>query len=365
MAILEPNDSFGVFFNMLKIKYATYDESITKLGFVTPNDKINCFINLETALKYVSMVKDLDKKLMIDRRYPDNMIVDIINIAAHYKDFFKGNGLECNIFLYMTDLESDITKFQESKHNDEFRSYYLMKYNSNPRYVIFGEKLKSQIIPEAKKICDFIPNVYLITGTNIDGGVIPYIIGQKYPGWLNFIVSGDLHDTQYSYEDHFTDHLFLRGYGTNILACTTKDYLRAIAKSDTIDDNFVKLFQNGAFYRTLLACIGDKYRSIGGVRGIKFAKLIKILMDALKKDKITQNTHNAMLLSSLFPTEVQAQIYSNLLMIDIHNEIEMLGKGQIDSITSQIIDRSDITALKQLNNTRFLNNQLHLEGLLR
>ena len=138
MAILEPNDSFGVFFNMLKIKYATYDESITKLGFVTPNDKINCFINLETALKYVSMVKDLDKKLMIDRRYPDNMIVDIINIAAHYKDFFKGNGLECNIFLYMTDLESDITKFQESKHNDEFRSYYLMKYNSNPRYVKIG-----------------------------------------------------------------------------------------------------------------------------------------------------------------------------------------------------------------------------------
>lgn len=365
MSTLEPNDTFGVFFNMLKIKYATYDESITNLGFVTPKDKINCFINLETALKYISMVKDLEKKLLIERKYPDNMIVDIINIAAHYKDFFKGNGLECNIFLYMTDLASESAKFQEATHNDEFRSYYLMKYNSNPKFVIFGEKLQTQIIPEAKKICEFIPNVYLITGLNIDGGVIPYIIGKKYPGWLNFIVSGDLHDTQYSYEDNFTDHLFLRGYGTNILACTTKDYLRAIAKSDVIDEAFIQLFQNGAFYRTLLACMGDKYRSISGVRGIKFAKLIKILMGALKEEKITQNVHNAMLLSSLFPPEVQSQIYSNLLVLDIHNEVEMLGKGQINSITSQIIDRSDITALKQLNNTRFFNNQLHLEGLLR
>lgn len=363
---IESTNPFGICFNLLKIKYQIYDESLTDLDFLKPTDKVNVFINLETVLKYLSMTKDLEKKLIINRNFPDYMKSDIINIAAHYKDFFCGNGLDTKVFLYMTDLESDIPGFKEAKYEEEFRSYYLNKYTENPRFILLGDRLRKDILPDVRTICEFIPNVYFVTGTNIDGGLIPYIIGKSMPDRKNLIISGDIHDTQYTYEPDFIDHLHIRGYNSNILACKTAEYLKVIAKSDQeIPAELLKLFQNSSFYSVLLACTGDKYRSVTDIRGIKFGKMVKILIDALREQKITKDTRNAALLAELFPSEIQEQLYHNLLVLDIKNEYEMLCDGDKKQILGQIIDRSDISALQQLNITTFANNQLRLECLLK
>ena len=365
MIIEESTNPFGICFNLIKIKYQIYDDSLTSLGFLNPTDKINVFINLETVLKYLSMTKDLEKKLVVNRNFPDYMESDIINIAAHYKDFFRGNGLDTKVYLYMTDLDSKISEFKETKYIEEFRSYYMNKYTENPRFVLFGDRLRNEIIPNVKTICEFIPNVYFIQSKNIDGGVIPYIIAQAMPERKNLIISGDIHDTQYAYETNFVDHLHIRGYNVNVLAATTEDYLKTISKSKEISPDMVELFKNGSFYRVLLACLGDKYRSVDGIRGIKFGKMVKILIDALRDQKITKETRNASLLADLFPEDVREQIYQNLQVLDICNEYEMLLEGDKKQIVSQIIDRSDINALQQLNRTKFSNNQLRLECLLK
>lgn len=365
METLDVNDQFGMYFNLMKIRYSVYDDSLTKLNFLTPTDKVNCFINIETVLKYLSMMRDLEKKLVVSRKFPDEMKVDLINIAGHYKDFFKGNGLDCNIFLYMTDLESETTRFQEARYNDEFRSYYLCKYNQNPKFILLGDELKRSIIPEVKTICEFIPNVYFINAKDIDGGLIPYIIGKNMPEYKNLIISGDMHDTQYSYEPSFVHHLHIRTYSKNILACTTEDYLKTISKNDKIDPELLHLFENGSFYRVILSCLGDRYRSIDGIKGIGIETIIKTLVKALDKGKITPDIHNATILSELFKTDIREQLYNNLLTIDIHNEYEMLGEGQIKGILSQMVDRSDINALQLLNQTKFRNNPLRLESLLK
>lgn len=362
---IESTNPLGVCFTLIKIRYQTYDESLVNLNFLDPTDKVNVFINIETVLKYLSMTNDLEKKLVVNKNFPDYMKSDIINIAAHYKDFFRGNNLDTNVFLYMTDLDSDCERFKESKHNNEFRSYYLNKYNWNPKFILLGERLKEEIIPEVKKICEFIPNVYFITGTNIDSGLIPYIIGESMPDRKNLIISGDIHDTQYSYEKSYIDHLYLRSYSSNILACSTEGYLKTIAKADNVSKELVELFSNGSFYRTLLACLGDKYRSVSGIRGIKMAKMVKILMDAIQEKKITKDTHNASLLADLFPSEIRGDIYTNLLILDIKNVYNMLTEGDKKQILSQIVDRSDINALYTLNQTKFLSNRLCLESLLK
>lgn len=365
MIIEESTNPFGICFNLVKIKYQIYDESLTKLDFLNPNDKVNVFINLETVLKYLSMTKDLEKKLIVNRNFPDYMESDIINIAAHYKDFFRGNGLDTNVFLYMTDLDSDIPYFKEANYVDEFRSYYINKYTSNPKFILLGDRLRKEIIPDVKTICEFIPNVYFIQSKNVDGGLIPYIIGKSMPDRKNLIISGDLHDTQYSYEEGFIDHLHIRGYKMNILESTTEGYLKAISRSDEISPELIELFKNGSFYRVLLSCLGDKYRSVEGIRGIKFGKMVHILMNALKEQKITKDTRSASLLSDLFPEEVKEQIYNNLQVLDIRNVYEMLLEGDKKLILSQIVDRSDISALQHLNQTKFINNQLRLECLLK
>lgn len=365
MIIDESTNPFGICFNLIKIKYQIYDDSLTSLGFLDPSDKINVFINLETVLKYLSMTKDLEKKLVVNRNFPDYMESDIINIAAHYKDFFRGNGLDTKVYLYMTDLNSEITSFKETQYVDEFRSYYMNKYTENPRFVLLGDFLRNEIIPNVKTICEFIPNVYFVQGKNIDCGVIPYTIAKAMPERKNLIISGDLHDTQYGYEDRFVDHLHIRGYNINVLEATTKGYLQTISKSKDISPELVDLFKNGSFYRVLLACLGDKYRSVDGIRGIKFAKMVKILIDALHEQRITKETRNASLLADLFPEDVREQMYQNLQVLDIKNEYEMLLDGDKKQILSQIVDRSDINALQHLNQTKFINNQLRLECLLK
>lgn len=365
MIIEESTNPFGICFNLVKIRYQVYDESLTSMGFLEPTDKVNVFINIETVLKYLSMTKDLEKKLIVNRNFPDYMESDIINIAAHYKDFFRGNGLDTKVYLYMTDLNSEVEYFKETRYVDEFRSYYMNKYTSNPKFILLGDRLRQEIIPDVKTICDFIPNVYFIHSKNIDGGLIPYIIGQAMPDRKNLIVSGDMHDTQYSYEPSFIDHLHVRGYNANVLEASTKGYLKTISKSDTISPELIDLFKNGSFYRVLLACMGDKYRSVDGIRGIKFAKMVHILKNALNEQRITKDTRNASLLADLFPEDVKEHIYQNLQALDIKNEYEMLLDGDKKQTLAQIVDRSDINALQHLNRTKFSNNQLRLECLLK
>ena len=362
---MESTNQFSVYFNLLKIRYNIYDDAMEESRFLIPTDKVNVFINIETLFKYLSMVKDLEKKLIIDRNFADEFKVEIVNIAAHYKEFFVGNGLDTKVFLYTTDLNSDIGNFKESKISEDFRSYYLTKYTQNPKFIMLGDALRKEILPDVKILCDYIPNVYFIESKNIDGGLIPYIISKQYQGRKNIIISGDLHDTQYIHEKDFLPQLYARSYKSTVFCSNMENYLKAISKSSEIDPSFVNLFENPSFYRILLSCLGDKYRSIPSITGIKIVKMTKILYESITTEKITKDTTNAKLLADLFPDEVKEDVYNNLMMTDIKNEYQMLTTGDIKSITSQVVDQSDINTLQQLNATRFVKNQLRLESLLK
>lgn len=185
------------------------------------------------------------------------------------------------------------------------------------------------------------------------------------PDRKNLIISGDLHETQYTYEDRYLDHLYIRRYQSSMLGCSPLSYLQALSRQKEIQQQIVELFNNSSFYTVLLACLGDKYRSVDGIRGIKMSKLIKILVEGLESKRIESNTKSPMLLADLFPDELKEQIYHNILLLSINNEYQMLCDGDKKGILSQIVDRSDISALQHLNQTKFANNQLRLECLLK
>ena len=95
-------DSFSVCFNVMKIKYATYDQSLDELNFLQPTDKVNVFINLESILRLLSNIKDVDRKVYSCTDFNENIISNIVNLAAHYRKFFRGNNLDTRVYLYMT-----------------------------------------------------------------------------------------------------------------------------------------------------------------------------------------------------------------------------------------------------------------------
>ena len=184
------------------------------------------------------MVKDIDSKLLLERNFPTILESEAINLCAHYKKFFRGNGLETNVFLYYTDLSSN--EFPNS-NNDEYRSFYLNKYLNNPKFQLLGNKMVDVIIPRIQKIMEFIPNVYMIKSKNIEGSLIPLIIANEYSDHKNFIISTDRNDTQYQLINNFCMHYIKKSpFGAQIFN-TFEKYICDLFKEQFILFNVISI----------------------------------------------------------------------------------------------------------------------------
>ena len=355
-------DPFSVWFNILKMKYKDYDESLSSMNFLQSNDKINLFINLETIWKHLSMVTDLERKIMSQQDFDTIIISNILNLAAHYKRFFVNNGLDTKVYLYHTDFLSD--EFNQFRYNDDYRSYYRVKYNQNPKFVLLTERLLGKILPDVRIYCEFIPNVYYISAHNIEGSIIPYLISKKDPSRKNLIVGGELYDTQYSFIPNFVNHYIHRGSLQTNIYTDISGYIKDITNKDD-EDGLHDTFSSYSFYCSLMAVLGDKIRSIDGVYGIGPATFNKCIKDGLNTMIIQGNTTSPEILGDVFhDNELKDEFINNFYCSAILNMYDELTDGEKTSIITQIIDRSDINTLQALNRTKFINHPLLLEGLL-
>lgn len=357
----ELSNSFSVCFNCMKIKYTIYDQSFDEIGLIGPQDSVNVFINLESVLNHITAVRDIDKKLVGDTNFPKDMTVDILNLAAHYKRFFRGNKLETRVFIYMTDLDS--TSFKEYSYNEDYRSYYLNKYNGNPRYSELTNKLKTEIIPEVKQIAEFIPNVYFCMSKNIDGSLIPAVISEKYPTSKNVIITGDIYDTQYNFQQNFSVHYVRKSPMYSSTSWSLRGYLREIFKKEPDEGTETNIISNLSMYLSVLSVLGEKYRSIDPIKKIGPATVIKMLRQAIESKVITRNTESIELIKEAFPTDVQEQLIENFYQFYINDKLKELSDKDKFDIASCIVDRFDNNSLLKLNATRFYDHQLMLEEL--
>ena len=364
MAGYNSYDPFSVCFNILKLKYKDYDESLTTKNYLVPNDKVNVFINFETVLKHLSMITDLEKKLIIEREFETILISNILNLIGHYKRFFVNNGLDTRVYLYHTDLSS--YEFNQYKYNDEYRTYYLVKYNDNPKFIYLTEALKNKILPDVKTYCEFIPNVYYISAKNIEGSLVPYIIGKEDKNRKNLIISGEFFDTQYSLLPNYVNNYIHRGPGYNEVVSSVPEYLRLITKKDKeVLKPFIDIYSNHSMYCALQSVMGDRNRSIDGINGIGFANLYRQIKEGISSNKIQSTTTSPVLLSEIFTDDdMKEDFINNYSCINIPLMYEELTNAEKSSIYNQRKERNDINTLYSLNNTVFCNHRLILESLL-
>jgi len=359
-----PYNPFGVCYNIMKIKYNEYDESLTKLNFLCEYDKINVFINLESIFKNLSMIQELERKIITYSDFNLIMISNILNLAGHYKYFFKGNNLDANIFLYNTDLNSN--EFHEFEYNEEFRLYYLTKYNSNPKYTLFSDILKGDVIPNTKTFCEFIPNLYYITSMNIEGSLVPYIISKQFPDRKNLIITGEFYDTQYSSIPNFVNHFVHKSFGNGGIYCNTKGYLKEMTKKpDDIIDDFNSVYKYHNMYCSLISVLGDKQRCIYGLDGIGPKTLRDLIKKSINEHEININTTNPEILGKMFQdSDKKDEFINNYYCSNLDYMYSKLTNSEINSIVNQMVDKSDINGLKNINNTKFYNHPIILNNLL-
>lgn len=363
LAYFNMNDPFSVWFNVMKIRYTDYDEALTNTNFLQPTDKINVFINLETVFKYLSMINDLEKKLILQKKFDIILVSNIINLAAHYKRFFVNNGLDTRVYLYHTDLES--TNFPQRKYNDEFRLYYLLKYNDNPKFVYLTDALKSSILKEVKTICEFIPRVYYLSGLNIEGSQIPYIVGQDDTSRKNIIISGEFYDTQYSLIPNYFISYLHSTVGYRTVCNNIRECLKEVTKKENDELNsFCKTYENYGMYCSLLSVLGDRLRSIDGINGVGPKILEKYIYQGIARNEIQLSTTNPGMIGNIFHDEdIKNEFTDNYYCSSIIAGYEELSMSHKLSVLNQRKDRLDIDSLKKLNATRFYSYPLILEAL--
>ena len=359
--VYELSNSFSVCFNIMKIKYQLYNSSFDDLGIINPTDSVNVFINMESVLNYLSNIRDLDKKIMTEDEFPAIITSDILNLAAHYKRFFRSNNLETRVFLYMTDPTSN--SFREQKINEDYRSYYLTKFNANPRYQTLTEKLVNEILPEATTICEFIPNVYFIQTKNVDASVVPLVISKLYPTSKNVIVTGDIFDTQYTFYPQFVVHYIRKSPLYSSTSWTLKGYLKEIFKKEPDQETEVNLLSNLSMYLTMLSVIGDKIRSIDPIKRVGVISVIKYLRNGIEDKIINYDTESIELLKRCFPDDMQEELENNFYQFSIKDKEINLSESECFDIKNQIVDRFDNNSLLKLNATKFYHHQLMLTEL--
>lgn len=363
-ATFESFDPFSVCFNLLKLRYKDYDDSLTNKNFLNPSDKINVFINLETVFKHLSMIMDLEKKIVIQRDFDEILISNILNLAAHYKRFFVNNGLDTKVYLYNTDFNSD--EFNQMRYNEDYRSYYLVKFNDNPKFVLLTEHLKGKILPDVKTYCEFIPNVYYISSKNIEGSLVPYIISKFEPERKNLIIGGELYDTQYSFIDNFVNHYIHRSFNSNMVYSELNGYLKDIMKKDSSEvSDMTPVFSNYNMYCTLMSILGDRIRSIDGISGCGPRTLQRLIEAGIAQNIIQSTTSNPEIIGDIFhDDDTKDEFKNNYYCSSILPMYDELTDAEKSSIGSQRSDRIDIDTLRLINTTKFYNHPLLLEGLL-
>ena len=359
-------DPFSSSFNYMKVRYQEYDDVLTDLDFLCQNDKVSLFINLETVFKHLSMINDLERKLFACRDFDVLFISNFLNLAAHYKRFLVSNTLDTKIYLYYTDMESK--EFHESEINEDYRSYYINKYNNNPRFVYMTDGLKFNVLPNLKTYATYIPNVYCISAKNIEGSLVPLIISKTEPDRKPIVLSSEFYDSQYLYIDRFHLTYLSRTQTQGPMHSDVKFFLntqmRQSGDSETIQ-SLSNVYDNYAFYCSFLSCVGDRDRSIDGVEGIGPATLGNYLKNALLSNTITKSSDSIALLSEIFKDpNTREEFKVSYLCSCLEQMYQRLTETEIQSITDQIVDKSDINTLQSINRTKFSNHPIMLDSLL-
>jgi hypothetical protein len=288
------------------------------------------------------------------------IVSNIINLAAHYKKFFTSNGLNTKVYIYHTDFNSD--EFPQYKYNEDFRTYYLVKYNQNPKILLLTDRLKEFILPQVKTITDFIPDVYYISAHNIEGSLVPYIISRQDPSRKNLIIGGELYDTQYSSIPNFVNHYIHRSFNVNKIYSTINGYLADITKKT---EDFSNIYNNYNVYCSLMAVLGNKIRSIDGLPGIGVKTFEKLFNEGLMNHIVQENTSSPEMICEIFKDEkLEDEFINNYYCSTILNMYQDLNESDIGSVITQLIDRSDLNSLMTLNNSKFYKYPLMLDGLL-
>ena len=334
------------------------------LGYSTlklqPGDHVNVFINLESVLKNLSIGKGHVTAVNFHKqKFVLEMESSILNLMANYRMYFKKERCDPHMYFYYTDLA--FADQQMSIYNKYYRTYYQNQYMQNPKFKIVGELMNNTILPETSLILQYIPGCYMIKSNNFDSSIIPLIISEFSPA-KNVIVSGDVFDTLYMFNPNFIDIYIKRRFGNLSMASTIGDTVKSIVKNASDVD--LSIFKSEMYYRLLLSIKGSKIRNIRSAKGFGYIKFMNIMQQGIKDGIVLRDFSSIDSIIQLFPEQYREDIRNAFQCTSLETQYDLLSSSDIINIKSQLVDKVDMKSIEALNNKRFLEFPINLQGLL-
>lgn len=351
----------GISAGVLMLKWDLLSNHLkTSVTGIKPGDQVNVFINFESILRNMTLQKNL---LQLVNFHKQKLVIElesaILNLVANYRMYFRRNGCDPKIHLYYTDLIGD--KQEMSVYNKYYRNYYHNKYMQNPQFRDMGKIIKSLIIPEVELILSYIPGCYFIKSKSFDGSLIPMIC-SSFSDNKNVIITSDIFDTLYLFNSNFVTIYIKRRYQNLTVTSEIDQTVQTIVKNENPFD--LTIFNSELYYRLLLSIKGSKIRNIRSAKGFGYGKFMKLLKDGLKMDIVLKDFESIESVIQLFPDKYRDDIKNAFKCTGLEIQYALLSDMDRESIKNQLIDKSDISSIESLNNQRFLEFPINLQGLL-
>ena len=326
-----------------------------------PGENINIYINLEGVLQNLFLQKGINR-LVADHKQKVVLELEssILNLMAHYRSYFK--SLKCNpiMYFYITSLDKNYQEMQS--YNKFYREYYYNKYRSDPIFSRVGDLLNDTVIPELKLILTYIKDCYLIESKGFDSSIIPRIISSLYTN-KDIIISSDLFDTLYIFDPVFLTIYIKRRYSNLSIASNVGEAVASILKNVDVFD--LDIFSTELYYRLLLTIHGSKIRNIKSSKGLGYGKLIKILKTNINSGNIVTSYSSLDSIIDSFPHKHREELKDAFQCMSIENQFELITDNDINYVKSQIVNKVDERSINSLNNKRFLEFPINIEGLIK
>lgn len=351
----------GISAGCLMLKWDLLNAHIHREDKIKPGDDVNIFINFESILRNLTMKNNIHELITFHKQ---KVVLElesaILNLVANYRMYFHKEKTMPKIYLYYTELEN--LEQEMVVYNKFYRSYYSNKYLQNPQYKQIGRIMTDIIIPEIELILSYIPNCYFVKTKRFDGSLIPSIISKFNSSAKNVIITSDIFDTLYLFKKEFVTIYIKRRYANFKVISDVESSVQSIVTDTNPFD--LTIFNSEMYYKLLLSIKGSRIRNIKSAKGFGYVKFLNLITAGIDKGIVLKDFNSVNSVIELFPDKYRNDIKEAFECTSLDVQSTLLAKSDIEGIKLQLVDKVDTGSIEALNNKRFLDFQINIQGLM-
>lgn len=338
---------------MYKIKHATLD----RLGILDPTkNRVHIYINLESVFNKLINPRVNNYLMASIKREEDKaalklmLISHVINLAQHYRLYCAKHGKESRIILYWNYPTS--SDYLNRKYILEYRSYYNHKMFRNEDCAFLTECIK-EAFHILEKMVNFINEVYLISGGELESSVIPLVMEKEvYADYTERTQKIIISDSKYDFQ--YVNHGFtvVESAKDKSVVVTTGNVIELLKERMGIKSI---LSVPNSLIPFVICLLGDRYRNIPKLAGVGLSTILKMANMAIQNHLITETTKDVDMLTEIIADNYKEQFRKNYLCTNIEYQLKEANPYVVSKIRGQVIDRFDDRTLKEMNEKYFLH----------